>query len=115
MDKVKMEKLLHYADREPKIFKQFDAFCHEEADCIMHPNEDGDVLFVGITVELMHGRAPVRVLIDPATDGIDVLRALKKIRKWIKHEPQILKVDTHHLRSEERELLKNKDDEPLAF
>ena len=52
----------------------------------MRPDRDGDCMFAGNTQELMTGLTNVRVLITPETSQGDVLRALKKVRKWIKQD-----------------------------
>ena len=81
----KAEKLAHYALREPKRFRQIDGFIHAGLGNVVPYDQDGDVLMMGDTIELMNG-APVRVLIDPSTTHEDAVRVLSKIAEWAKSE-----------------------------
>ncbi len=83
--------LAHYAQREPKHFLQLDcAYMPEGGDSIMRPDEDGDCMTAGGTVELMYG-ATVRVLIPHDTDPVIAVRQLKKLAKWLKSAPRLMK------------------------
>lgn len=78
--------LEHYAYKTPRAFVQYDGFAHTEEEITMRPDKDGDSLHSGLTYELMTGIPDVRVLITPRTPPGDVMRLLKKIRKWIKQD-----------------------------
>ena len=83
----KRELLDHYATREPKDFVQVDVFASlpaERQDEVMRGDEDGDVMFIRATTELMHG-ASIRVLADPTTTKDDAIRALTKIIDLYEH------------------------------
>jgi hypothetical protein len=82
----KAEKLLHYSEREPKNFMQFDCFVNSEEDSFMKPDADGDCLFSGNTVELMTGNVDVRLLVVPGTNTSDVVRILDKFKAWIQKD-----------------------------
>ncbi len=85
------ECLAHYAQREPKHFLQFDCFYMPGGgDSDMHPDENGDYTTANSTVELIHG-STVRVLIPHDTDPVVAVRQLKKIAKWLKREPMLIK------------------------
>jgi hypothetical protein len=75
----KMQELLsHYSQREPKQFGQFD--CHGDGGGwgMFEPDDDGDVIEVCFTWELMGG-ADVRVLIPRGTNPVAAARMLHKI------------------------------------
>ena len=82
---TKGDLLEHYAGKEPKPFIQYDCFVDAKPDDVMSPDADGDGLFCLDTHELMYGSS-VRVLITPETSRGDAIRALRKIRKWIKDD-----------------------------
>lgn len=85
------EKLAVYATREPKHFLQLDAnYMPEGGHSLVDADEDGDAIIAEGTVELMIG-ATVRVLIPADSDAKVVVRQLKKIAKWVKHSPDLLK------------------------
>lgn len=82
---LKRELLEKYADREPTAYYQFDAFTDTGGGGPMEPDGDGDERYASVTYELMNG-ANVRVLIRAGTDEKQALRALKKIRQWVKKD-----------------------------
>lgn len=86
--KTKQEKLDHYAEREPREFKQYDGFYFEDklGDDFTTPDADGDSITFQGTCELMTGPDGVRVLIPMGTEKKDAIRLLKKITKWIEGE-----------------------------
>jgi hypothetical protein len=87
MEPKKLEKLIHYSERPLKTFAQYDVFINMEpnSDDVMTSDSDGDSMTCGTTQELMNS-STVRVLILPNTPKGDILRALKKIRRWIKRD-----------------------------
>lgn len=92
MDKTLFaNKIAHYARCEPKHFLQLDGhFLPAGGDDIMRPDDDGDWLSMGPTVELMHG-ATTRVLVPLDTDLDVVVRQLKKISKMLRRDAKMLK------------------------
>ena len=91
MSEGKADKLLHYCNREPKQFVQFDVFTNVKGcDPIVQPDSDNDSMFCVITTELMTGNVSVRVLITPGTSQETVTRALRKISAWAEEEPELL-------------------------
>ena len=83
---LKGDLLAHYATKEPTAFYQYDVFTHCEGDSEMGPDEDGDSCMSCATYELMSGGPAVRVLVTAGTPGGDVVRALKKVRRWVKRD-----------------------------
>ncbi len=84
--------LAHYASREPKHFLQLDGhYMPRGGDDVMSPDDDGDAVTAGGTVELMYG-ATVRVLIPHDGDVMVAARQLKKLAKWLKRKPDLLKL-----------------------
>ena len=80
-ERKKRKLLEHYATREPKDFVQVDVFASlppEHQDYVMEGDEDGDVIFIRATTELMLGSS-IRVLADPAMTKDDAIRALRKV------------------------------------
>jgi hypothetical protein len=87
-DKLKNVLLAEAAKKEPHCFYQYDGFANSTLDCVFNPDEDGDCLFGGtITTELKNCTNAVRVLIHEDAKPEEVIRLLKKIRKWIKQDP----------------------------
>jgi len=91
MSKAKVDKLIHYCNRDPKILIQYDGFTNAEADDVMHPDTDGDCIMEGGTVELMWSSS-VRVLIEPDTPEDVIIRVLHKIINWIKEDSHAMKI-----------------------
>jgi len=93
MDKALFgNKLAHYASREPKHFLQLDGhYMPRGGDDEMHPDDEGDYVSAMGTVELMHG-ATVRVLIPHDADPMVAARQLKKLTRWFKSNPSMLKM-----------------------
>lgn len=91
MPKAKVDKLLHYCHTEPRLFIQYDAFSDCEADSLIHPDEQGDWLSRGNTIELMSG-STVRILINPQSTKDEVIRLLHKIIDWIQRDPEALNI-----------------------
>lgn len=86
------EKLAHYAAREPKHFLQLDGqYMPRGGDDEMRPDDEGDYVSAMGTVELMRG-ATVRVLIPHDADPIVAARQLKKLARWFKGNPSMLKM-----------------------
>ena len=91
--KSKGDLLEHYSQpyHGPNAFLQFDAFyCPEGGDSFVHPDNDGDWLSGGATWDLMGGPPGsatwnVRILVQRKATKNDALRAIKKLRKWIKN------------------------------
>jgi hypothetical protein len=90
-DKLFCEKIAHYASKKPKHFLQMDGQFYPEGyvEYPFYPDDDGDTLNAGGTVELMCG-ATVRVLIPQDTDPIVAARQLKKMAKWLKKHPELI-------------------------
>lgn len=90
---MKGEKLLHYFERDPVRFIQYDGFINinESDDDLMRSDQDGDCLFSSETIELMTGSVQVRLLIVPGTPAKDVIRVLGKMITWIQADPKNLK------------------------
>jgi hypothetical protein len=86
MQEQKRRLLEHYAEREPKRFRQFDVFTDALADCVMEPDEDGDCIFGGATYELMNGCWDVRCLINPKLNKADAVRSLRKVLECIERD-----------------------------
>jgi hypothetical protein len=85
-------KLLHYSRTEPKHFLQLDGFYIPDAgDNPIDPDIDGDRLCAGGTVELMSG-ADVRILIPHDADVSVAVRQIKKLAKWLKRKPDLIKM-----------------------
>ena len=90
LNRMKGEKLLHYFEREPKEFMQYDGFVNTLPDDLMSPDGDGDCLFACETIELMTGYPAVRLLVVPGTAAKDVIRVLGKMITWIQDAPEQL-------------------------
>ncbi len=113
MPRAKVEKLLHYCDRDPKKFIQCDAWVNvEHGDDIVTPDEDGDWLCSGSTIELMTGATSVRVLIALDTQKDAVLRALRKIIDWIERRPDIMKLENDMVGNADLTVI---DDDPFSL
>jgi hypothetical protein len=79
--KTKDDLLRHYADRNPKAFRQFDGWL--DADEIMGRDpETSRALNASTTLELMRG-ADVRVLIPLSTTRAEAVTLLREIAAWI--------------------------------
>lgn len=87
MRHIKAALLAHYARRQPQSFVQLDGFADMVADDVSRPDEDGDVLWQTITVELMAG-ATVRVLIDPQAPRATGVRLLRKLADLWERMPE---------------------------
>ena len=84
-DVRKLELLKHYEGKEAHAFGQFDAFVNApRGDAVVHPDEDGDAFFSGLTYELMSGGPAVRVLATSEASVKDVRRVLRKMRRMFK-------------------------------
>jgi hypothetical protein len=92
LDRIRKKKLEHYAERDPKQFLQIDGFI-EGRDDLATPDEDGDSVLGGVTVELMHSSFSTRILIDPATDPKVAARLLRKAAAWLDRKPELLSPD----------------------
>jgi hypothetical protein len=82
MNTRRSQLLAHYADKDPRMFVQFDAFDPPTCPFDGFADEDGQEFFVRVTHELMHG-ATVRVLVPPGTDPSVARQLLVKIADWI--------------------------------
>lgn len=86
-DKLKAELLVHYSQREPVEYKQYDAFTDPgHFDDYARPSEDGVAYSSHKTKKLMHG-SNVRVLIRHDTSDAEALKALEGILFWLKSIP----------------------------
>ena len=56
-----------------------------QEDGVMHPDEDGDCLMGRISEELRNSDC-IRLQFTPDTNPFDALRALDKIKDWIKKD-----------------------------
>ena len=84
------EKILPHAGREPQSFLQLDGVYWPEGDDYFHtPDDDGDCLKAGNTVELMQG-VTVRVLVPQGVEVQMAIRQLKKLTKWLTKYPQLM-------------------------
>ncbi|MBI2843049.1 MAG: hypothetical protein HYX78_06575 [Armatimonadetes bacterium] len=83
---LKSRLLKKYREREPRLFLQYDAFTKAPWDDIVRPDDDGDAICWGDTHELMSGIADVRALINPALNGLDVARVLRKFADIIEED-----------------------------
>jgi hypothetical protein len=89
--KLRKKLLAEAGKKEPILFYQIDGYVNvPPGDCIMNPDGDGDVLTGDSTWELRRNENEVRVLIHEGTKPEDVLRLLKKIRKWLKRDKSLL-------------------------
>lgn len=81
---IKAELLLHYAEREPHAFAQFDGHlnCHPD-DCVMPGDECGDALTGGRVHELRRPGSDVRVSILAGIPQADAVRLVRKLAHWI--------------------------------
>jgi hypothetical protein len=82
MTESKQSKLAHYERRQLQRFLQVDGFCRTRGDSVMAPDEDGDVVMLGMTQELMGTpgpNLPVRLLIHDNASPEDVRRLLIKM------------------------------------
>lgn len=82
MRRNREELLAHYARRQVTEFVQYDGAADQKPDCAQTPDDDGDVVRMGRTTELMHGY-PVRVLVKPDTSPADAARLLRKMATTI--------------------------------
>jgi hypothetical protein len=82
---LKNELLKHYADGEPALFAQFDAFtnCHK-FDEFMPPDKDGHCLMSTQAHELRRSAHSVRVQIRSGTDAKTAVTLLQKILDDVK-------------------------------
>ncbi len=84
MEKSKRSELIaKYTDKPVTRYTQFDGFIDAKEDCVMHPDEDGDVLMAGVTYELMRFDDGVRVLIPDGIEPAAAARSLAKIADWV--------------------------------
>ncbi len=90
LNRMKGEKLLHYSERDPKEFMQYDGFVNEMSDAVMSPDGDGDCVMACETIELMTGYPAVRLLVVPGTPPEAVVRLLGKMITWIQDAPEQL-------------------------
>ncbi len=87
-------RLAEYAAKDPKRFLQLDGEYRPGwggDDCDPPADEDGDWVSAGGTVELIDG-ATVRILIPDGADLTIVIRQLKKLRKWLKQDPNLMRL-----------------------
>jgi len=81
----KGELLEKYAGKEANEFWQWDGFAeYGPGDYFMVPDDQGDVIMVTSTTELMTTKPEVRVLIPIGTTRYAASRLLKKIAKEIR-------------------------------
>jgi hypothetical protein len=92
MKSIKDKLLEDAAKKEPMLFFQFDGWANQVGDS--HADEDGDLCMGGNSYELRRCPGEVRVFIPIGANANDVLRLLKKARKWIKQSPDVLSPDS---------------------
>jgi hypothetical protein len=85
INKSKAELLAHYADKDPRVFHQFDGWC--SGDDVVGCDEDGHGLTAQTTWELMGG-GNVRVLIPVNTTPTLAVTLLRKIAGWIERDAE---------------------------
>lgn len=69
-------------DKPEKRLLQVDGFCRVLSDDVMHPDDNGDAIMLGITHERMRSPSrdmPVRVFVHEDADREDVRRLLGKM------------------------------------
>jgi len=80
-DKVAL--LEHYAFKDVLHFTQYDGWIdYPPGDCVMTPDEEGDVVMSTSAWELRSG-VPVRVHILDGTETKDAIRILQKMILWM--------------------------------
>lgn len=87
LKRLKQDLLKKYGSRNPKSFRQFDAFDVgvDGGDDMFHPDSDGVCIFSTTANELMHS-ANVRVFIDAETSRGDAIEMLKKLTKTVERD-----------------------------
>ncbi len=96
--------LAYYTQRRPKHFLLLACeYAPGGGNSMGYPDEDGDCMTVGYTVELMYAAA-VQVLIPHDIDPVIAVRQLKKLAEWLECEPWLIKESTaDHMESERME------------
>lgn len=85
-EKVKKRGLLLRAARKPvQRMAQVDVFTHAQADCVVHPDEDGDAIFYSLDDELRNSDC-LRVQFPTDMRRADVVRALQKALETVNEE-----------------------------
>jgi hypothetical protein len=91
MKSIKDKLLEDAAKKEPHLFFQFDGYAGNVGGVFI--DNDGDSCSSGKCYELRRHVGEVRVFIPIGANANDVLRLLKKARKWIKRSPEVLSQD----------------------
>jgi len=89
--RLKKQLLKEAESKNPKFFHQIDGFtgCHPD-DCYMPGDKNGDAFTSGSSWELKNSTNEVRLLVHEDSKPADVLRLLKKIRKLVKSNPEMI-------------------------
>ncbi len=83
-DADKVALLEHYAFKDVFHYTQYDGWANfPPGDCVMHPDDDGDVVMETGAWELRSGMVPVRIQILDGTPPEDAARILRKMIDWI--------------------------------
>ena len=76
-----------YASKPAQLFVQIDGFANvEPGDEIITPNEHGDCIFYGATVELRTTGLPMRVQIHESASRQDVIRLLEQALEAVEND-----------------------------
>jgi hypothetical protein len=98
-EKIKGILLKNYAEKDLHRFTQFDGWRDRSPyDSVMRPDEDGDVLCRGSTMELRNSpeELAVRVFVHEGTSHGDALRLLKKILGWMASDEQSIEYQDYN-------------------
>ena len=79
-----------YINRGLHPFIRIDGFNTVDGDRGRLPDREGDSIEYGPTWDMMSGGPMVRLLIRPGIDAATVCRLLKKVRAFLKEQPNVL-------------------------